>query len=376
MNPNDLNVILQQQQQMIMTLSETLTGLREQMTNQANENSQNLASLRSMIESTRETPPAKENRQIVQDDASDVIVTGKMFKHPSTLPPTFRADFVGMKPQEVQANIREFLFKGEELAGQFGYRADGERKRFDKHPTYVHFVSRGLTGNALKRWMDLDKEHRDGMSWKDFCEWIQGTFGAAVSKTKLMEEFTKLRQGSSVAAYCQDFNNIVASMTAAGLGSHPVKMLCTRFIAGLKPDMRMAHELYLFEDDLPMLQRRAIEIDEIKWGNRMKTPKEGHVEGKPFQKSHQYTPTSGPTPMELDHMEGRFTKLSDAEKAAYREKGWCTFCRAKDHTIVACRHPNKRPLPRKINNIGENSQTTKAQQDYHDADAKNGEMDA
>lgn len=139
-------------------------------------------------------------------------------------------------------------------------------------------------------------------------------------------------------------------MVAAGLGESTPQRLCHRFIAGLKPELRIIHELYALDHDLQALQARAIEIDEIKWSNRAANGTKGTT-SRPFQQAHQYT-GSGAVPMEIDSAEVRYTKLTDAEKAEYRAKGWCTFCRAHDHTFAQCRHPNRKHRPtRALNNV-------------------------
>lgn len=47
------------------------------------------------------------------------------------------------------------------------------------------------------------------------------------------------------------------------------------------------------------------------------------------------------------HHTSKLAKLSDEEKALYRQKGWCTFCRSHDHLIENCTHPQKRDMSKK-----------------------------
>jgi hypothetical protein len=356
-------------------MTRAVASIREQ-------NAQEMAAMRSWME----TSHAEQSRSATPVAPTERLLN-RDFHPPTTNPPAFTGDLVGRRPQDAQGIIREWLYKVEVLAQQFGYREDFEPARYENQPWITAFAIRGLEGNALKRWMDVDPDRRRGMKWFEFKQWIQSTFGSVVSKTRLIEESLKIRQVGSAAMYCQDFNNIHASMRAAGLGDIPIETMCHRFLAGLKPELRAIHELYSLADDLPSLQARAIEIDEIRWESRrpimsnvyttqpqptrrrihdgartmpsqqqprLDQPRRyssaSQLPTRPFQRAHQYGApgASEPQPMEIDALEFR-TKLTDSEKAEYRAKGWCTFCRSHDHTISQCRHPNKKLFGRKVN---------------------------
>lgn len=274
----------------------------------------------------------------------------KEFKQPSQAPPEFKGETIGKKPQDVQQTIRTFLFSAENDARLFNYRADNEPERYLNHPTYVQFAARGLKGIALEKWMDLPTETRQNMTWKKFGDWIQETFGSTLCHTELVQEYRTLQQKGSVRVYVQQFNHVVSAMRATDLDPGSTMLQCCLFVNGLKPELQKHYQLHTQKEDLAKLQEAAIRLDEVGWKHRDKprlSPQHYRLGNNasnvgPFRPTHQST-QGEPVPMELDSVNGGKTKLTPEQKTEYRAKGWCTFCREKDHLIESCKHPNRKP---------------------------------
>lgn len=56
----------------------------------------------------------------------------------------------------------------------------------------------------------------------------------------------------------------------------------------------------------------------------------------------------GPEPMDLNHMgqNKKFVRLTPEEKKLYDEKGWCKYCRSKDHSVDNCPVKPKQSHPK------------------------------
>lgn len=66
------------------------------------------------------------------------------------------------------------------------------------------------------------------------------------------------------------------------------------------------------------------------------------------------TANDGPQPMDLNHTSSRkpmpvpqHPRLTEEEKKMYDEKGWCKYCRSKNHTVADCKIKPSRPFPPK-----------------------------
>ncbi|KAJ1566205.1 hypothetical protein HK405_010769, partial [Cladochytrium tenue] len=102
------------------------------------------------------------------------------------------------------------------------------------------------------------------MAWAAYKGWIEGTFQSKLAFDKAIQLLDRLNQRKSVRDYSFQFNNLVAS-----LGSElSVRLACSKFRNGLKPELASHAELNTINNDLLLLQREAARLDDISWNAR------------------------------------------------------------------------------------------------------------
>ncbi|KAJ1568918.1 hypothetical protein HK405_012260 [Cladochytrium tenue] len=270
------------------------------------------------------------------------------FKRPSVAPPRFDGSVMKLVPYECQARVAEYLAFCEQQCRYYGFRADDEVAHYENHLTYVDWLQGGLKETAFHVWQLLPKAERQTMTWTGYQKWIQDHFQSKLAYARAVAILTSLKQRTSARDYAFRFNNILYS-----IGEHADKtMICTIFRNGLKPEIASNSGIDSIDTDLSALQQEAIRLDELAWNARQQNrttiqtatqrPAPTFGNKKPIYEEVN-------DPMEVDNTErlgkpkkGRPAPLTEKERAEYRENGWCTFCRRRDHTIDKCQHPNKR----------------------------------
>jgi hypothetical protein len=266
------------------------------------------------------------------------------FKIPSAQPPSFDGS-AKYKPAHVaQQTIDEYLHKAFKVAKIHGFRADNASAQYSNHPTYVQWVSTGLTGMALTYWRQLSETVQDTMTWQQYKEWIQRHFTSALTLQDATHTLKSLKQKKSASQYSQQFNELVEAIRSKNV-SLDDKYLCIIYRDGLKDFLIKENKLYDIEDDLAKLQQEAERLDDHHWRTHSNSRRTGNFSQPPFR--NHGNANHRDDPMELDNMQtdqtnGNFRRLSEKEKEFYRSKGWCTFCRSKNHDYNSCDHPNKK----------------------------------
>lgn len=172
-----------------------------------------------------------------------------------------------------------------------------------------------------------------------------------------------LKQQKSAADYSIEFNNLVAAIAAHGT-VYPESHLCIKYRNGLRSNLQSKADLFRIES-LYTLQQEAERLDDLYFrlgrNNQQSRPIEQRIrmpdrqqgnhnnnntnnnQGGPRGHPHSFRPynsknNNGQAPMDLDNIETnkKPAPLTEEERNEYKKKGWCTFCRARDHTITEC----------------------------------------
>lgn len=321
------------------------------------------------------------------------------FKVTSVKPPTFNGDVRKKPAHEAQAIIDEYLHVAAAQARLHGFLADNEAPTYTHQPTWVAWISTGLAGLALTYWRRLDEDARDHMSWFNYRKWIKDMFTSPLTRAHAIESLDALVQKGSAVAYSQAFNELVAAIEACGIFYQP-EHLCVKYMKGLKPILRQNPDLFKLDNNLAELQHEAERLDDFMWrhGNQRANPTRT-TPPQPPQRQQQRQPhpfrqqradvtryVLADDPMELDTLRAikgkgpasttgtnghsfrpsqshsfrpsqpqptgngeRLRKLTEDEKTYYRQRGWCTFCRAHDHTYENCAAPGKKTYAPRVN---------------------------
>jgi hypothetical protein len=262
------------------------------------------------------------------------------FKVTSKSPPTFDGKVRSKQAHEAQAIIDQYLKKAADMARLYDFRADSEPARYHNHKTYVDWISTGLTSTAQNEWHQVSEAERHRMTFAEYKDWIQNNFSSKLTLTNAVDALDKLTQKGSCKQYTLTFNDLVQAIRAAG-GDYTVRILCVKYLHGLKDHLRQSSDLFKIQDNLADLQDESERLDDFHW--RMKkgsrTQSNGH---HPSNQIDRRVADSGPTPMELDNVQTTYRKLTEQEKLLYKSNGWCTYCRSKDHPYEKCNAPGIR----------------------------------
>jgi hypothetical protein len=299
------------------------------------------------------------------------------FKPLTTPAPSFSGDTRFLPAHEAQDKIENYLFEVESRAHLLRLRPSIVTETdYRDHPTYVQWASTGLKGTALTKWRKLDVTMRNNLSWNAYQEWIVKNFSSPLVISQAIKAMDTITQKGSAVTYSALFNNIVNALSSAGV-IYPAKHLCTKYLQGLKPHLQSDKDLFAIED-LDDLQAEAERLDDFYWrmnqGNKGKN--NAHQQGnqqhhrsnnqrqssnlkepfRPFRGQSSTSDNGRPhynlavdDPMEVDNITAttgrdrrKFIPLSDSEKQAYRNNGWCVYCRSHEHSIDHCQKLKKK----------------------------------
>ncbi|KAJ3133965.1 hypothetical protein HK100_003956 [Physocladia obscura] len=142
---------------------------------------------------------------------------------PSVKPLEFSGNFKGKTGHELQNSLDDYLNRSLELCQLYNFARTIGTATHAGQPTYVQFVSSGLTGCARIAWRQLTEQQRTEATW-DFCkQWIQCTFSSTLTLSQAVETMEDLHQTGAVTQYSAA--KLVSAISAAGV-TYPEQHLC------------------------------------------------------------------------------------------------------------------------------------------------------
>ena len=267
----------------------------------------------------------------------------KYFRMPSIKPPVFDGSIRHKPGPKATAAIYGYIQELEELTCIYGFRrSDTESTNLLNHTSIVQFAVMGFTGEARARWTKDKRLSLHPTDLYKFQEWIFKNFSSVVTLDKIYAAFITISQTGSVSKYNQYFNELLDAFETMNIDISP-KLLCTAYRRGLKSHIRVHPDIYE-EDEIVRIQANAEKIDEI---NYLK-------DKMPERTTESRYKPKDPNAMDLSNLnQHKLPRLTEAEKVVYKSKGWCVYCRSKNHTLQQCDAPgvknNRQPL---LNNIG------------------------
>ncbi|KAJ3207982.1 hypothetical protein HDU67_007098, partial [Dinochytrium kinnereticum] len=236
--------LLQQNQQVVMNMLQTIQHLQQQLS----------AQTRNQIERLPD------------------------FKMPSVKPPTFKGDTKSQPPHEAQYVIQDYLRQAKNAAETNDLRGDGEAPRFRNHKTWVTWLKSGLQGEALRLWDELPDAEKNDMTWIRYQQWIHDTFSSPLTLEGAWSSLISLRQSGSCVDYNKKFNVLRHAIEAEGINL-PEKILCIEYRRGLKDSL--AKEPAIMEyDQITALQTHAERLDKMQHDRAKMTNNLNNAKGK------------------------------------------------------------------------------------------------
>ncbi|KAJ3214737.1 hypothetical protein HDU81_001629 [Chytriomyces hyalinus] len=245
-------------------------------------------------------------------------------------------------------------------------------------PTFVQFVSSGLSKNACIAWRQISKDDRTLMTWDIYSAWIQNTFGSTLTLDQALDTMDDLRQTTSAVIYSAKFNELVSAISAADV-DYSQKHLCSHYRRGLKPHLRATPDLIHIKDNLKALQQETKQLDDITFRahktncKTSSTPRISNSQSFRSTQGHSlknsFPETSDPMDLGNTQQTSPYPRLTQDQKAHFHSKGWCVYCQAKDHNtdhcpkLRACQAQLAAKSTSRINNAA-----TQAQDEEEDSD--------
>jgi hypothetical protein len=189
-------------------------------------------------------------------------------------------------------------------------------------------------------------------SWDDLQDALEKQFMPVNFEKRARDQLAALKQTTSVRRYVQEFTNLCLNVPDL----HPSEQF-HRFVQGLKANVRREVEL---QDPLTFEEatRIAERVDSISFAHCSES-------SRAFAPRRTY-PSSRPEPMELDHLNVRgrrpsnappppppHTRLSAEDRRRLRDTNACFYCRQPGHLMANCPvRPKTRPADRQGNGLG------------------------
>ncbi|KAJ3234960.1 hypothetical protein HDU81_000978 [Chytriomyces hyalinus] len=267
----------------------------------------------------------------------------KDFRMPSIKPLPFSGKLGNRPAHEIQNILDDYLERNLENCRLYNLAPDVNSITHNGQPTYVQFVSSGLTDTARQRWRQLPEPTRNQMTWPEYVQWINKRFGSQLALPQAIDALDTIQQTGSAVTYSSSFNELVSATSSANVDL-PEAFLCVKYLNGLKPHLQVIPELGNIRDDLSKLQAEAERLDDVYYRRNMRSKTPVSPRNRFKLQAQQVPPASYPPgpfqndSMDLDALQqGRPSRLlTPAQKAEYRSKGWCVYCQSKDHSIDKC----------------------------------------
>ncbi|KAJ3198804.1 hypothetical protein HDU82_001008, partial [Entophlyctis luteolus] len=192
------------------------------------------------------------------------------FKMPSVKPLEFTGNIKHMPAHQLQNYLDDYLERSLETCRLYNFAPDSQSYTHTGQPTYVQFISSGLTSHARTAWRRVPELERLHMNFENFRNWILTNFGSTLTLAQAVEAMEDLRQNKSAVIYSAQFNELIAAIAAAGV-VYPEKHLCIKYLNGLKPHLQMVPDIYRIADDLRKLQQETEKLDDIQFRRARKS---------------------------------------------------------------------------------------------------------
>ncbi|KAJ3094989.1 hypothetical protein HK100_005951, partial [Physocladia obscura] len=180
---------------------------------------------------------------------------------PSVKPLEFSGNFKGKPAHELQNFLDDYLDGSLELCQLYNFARTIGTATYAGQPTYVQFVSSGLTEHTHIAWRQLTEQRTEG-TWNFYKEWIQQTFGSTLTLSQAVEAMEDLHQTGAATQYSAAFNELVSAISAAGV-TYPEQHLCAKYFNGLKSHLQIMPDLYWIHNNLRKLHQEAEKIDDL-----------------------------------------------------------------------------------------------------------------
>ncbi|KAJ3086347.1 hypothetical protein HK100_008725, partial [Physocladia obscura] len=264
------------------------------------------------------------------------------FKMPSVKLLELSGIFKGKATHELQNSLGDYLACSLEICQLYNFARIIDTTTHTGQPTYVQFVSSGLTGCAHIAWRQLTDE----ATWDFYKQWIQRTFGSTLTLSQAVEAMEDLHQTGAATQYSATFNELVSAISVAGV-TYPEQHLCVKYLNGLKSHLQTMPDLYWIHNDLRKLQQEAETIDDLHFCCNCKpqakiqsTKYQNTSNTNQFQTQHlSDTFSQLSNPMEIDTVQQQqqlFQCLTPEQKQFFCSKGWCVYCQSKQHDTDHC----------------------------------------
>jgi Retrotransposon gag protein/Zinc knuckle len=246
-------------------------------------------------------------------------------------------------------DVDRWLFQIEQYLRAAGENDDAYR---------VAYAASLLRGRALAWWEKMVKQNastgidESNCSWKQFVEGLKFTFTSPNKSQRARDRLDVLTQRTSAADYANRFDALVYEIEDMGDAE-----ILNAFWRGLKSDIKTFITLGKRPDNYEALVARAIEVDELLFGNRSRFPIQ--MSGYGMQQPMNANRIQGPVPMQLGtlvnvgrhaasslkggpqpqapiHREYKLQKLTPEEKERMTKEGRCFRCREKGHLSKDC----------------------------------------
>jgi hypothetical protein len=180
----------------------------------------------------------------------------------------------------------------------------------------------------------------DGLlqSYDNLMSYLHEIYGDQHQLDEVTHKLIRLRQSSTMIEYITQFR----TLSARTRWNEPAQL--ARFKDGLSDDIKtlLASQWHALTSLRDTMSAATTAYQNLQAQHRFR-PRSAHTQSRPHQ--HQAprrppttttaaSPSSGPTPMDLDAM--RFKKLTPAEKQHRRDNGLCLYCGDGDHFASAC----------------------------------------
>ncbi|KAJ3125611.1 hypothetical protein HK100_010709, partial [Physocladia obscura] len=151
---------------------------------------------------------------------------------PSVKPLEFSGIFKGKAAHELQNSLDDYLDHSLELCQLYNFARTIGTATHAGQPTYVQFVSPGLTGHAHIAWRQLTEQQCTEATWNFYKQWTQRTFGSTLTLSQAVEAMKDLHQTGAATQYSAAFNELLSAISAVGV-TYPEEHLCVKYLNGL-----------------------------------------------------------------------------------------------------------------------------------------------
>ncbi|KAJ3086639.1 hypothetical protein HK100_008640 [Physocladia obscura] len=119
---------------------------------------------------------------------------------------------------KLQNSLDDYLDHSLEICQLYNLTRTIDTTTHAGQPTYVQFVSSGLTGHTCIAWRQLTEQQRTQATWDFYKQWIQP-----------VEAMEDLHQTGAATQYSAAFNELVSEISAAG-ATYPEQHLCVKYL--------------------------------------------------------------------------------------------------------------------------------------------------